>query len=71
MKVTVILVISGTLRTLPERLGKGTGKVENRRTNRDHPNHSITKIGQNTEKSPGDLRGLITQTPVVDQLRLV
>ena len=24
----------------------------------DHPNNSITEIGQNTEKSPGDLRRL-------------
>ena len=31
----------------------------------DHPNHSIIKIGQNTEKSPGDVKRLaVTQTPV-------
>ena len=31
----------------------------------DHPNYSIVEIGQNTEKSPGDLRRLaVTQTPV-------
>ena len=30
----------------------------------DHPNDSINKIGQNTEKSPGDLwRLAVTQTP--------
>ena len=40
----------------PLRLGKETESVENWRTNRDHPNYSIVKIGQNTEKSPGDLK---------------
>ena len=30
-----------------------------------HPNYSIGKLGQNTEKSPEDLRRLaVTQTPV-------
>ena len=28
----------------PQRLGKDTGRARNRRTNRDHPNYSITKI---------------------------
>ena len=33
----------------------------------DHPNYSIIENGQNTEKSPGDLRRLaVTQTPVKD-----
>ena len=33
--------------------------------NRDLPNYSIIEIGQNTEKSPGDLKRLaVTQTPV-------
>ena len=31
----------------------------------DHRNYSITEIGQNTKKSPGDLKRLaVTQTPV-------
>ena len=31
----------------------------------DHPNYSIVEIGQNAEKSPGDLRRLVViQTPV-------
>ena len=35
----------------------------------DHPNDSIIENGQNTEKSPGDLRRLaVTQTPVKDHL---
>ena len=33
----------------------------------EHPNYSITKISQNTEKSPGYLRKLaVTLTPVKD-----
>ena len=33
----------------------------------DHPNDSIIENGQNTEKSPGDLRRLaVTQTQVGD-----
>ena len=44
---------------------KGTGGVGNWRTDEDHPNHSIIENGQNTEKSPEDLRRLaVTQTPV-------
>ena len=38
----------------PQRLGRDG----NRRMNKDHPNYWINKIGQNTEKSPGDLRSL-------------
>ena len=42
-------------------------------TSGDHPNDTIIKNGQNTEKSPGDLRRLsATQTPVEDyQLALM
>ena len=47
----------------PQRLGSGTERFGNRRTNRDHPNYSIVKIGQNTEKCPGDLR-ILARTPV-------
>ena len=42
----------------PQRIGKGTGRLGNKRTNGDHPDYSIIKIGQNTEKSTGDLRRL-------------
>ena len=49
----------------PQMIGNGTGKLRNQRTKRDHPDYSITKFGQNTEKSPGDLRiSDATQTPV-------
>ena len=41
---------------------EGLGSWE---TSGDHPNYSIIKNGQNTEKSPGDLRKLtVAQTPV-------
>ena len=33
----------------------------------NHPNYSIIENGQNTEKSPGELRRLaVTQTPAKD-----
>ena len=35
-----------------QRLGKVTGRLRNQMKNRDHPNYSIIKISQNTEKSP-------------------
>ena len=41
-----------------EKLGKEAGRVRNQWTNRDNPNYSIDEFGQNTEKSPGDLRRL-------------
>ena len=49
----------------PQRIGKETGRLGNKRTSGDQPNYSIIKIGQNTAKSPRDLRRLaLTQTPV-------
>ena len=52
-------------RNNPQKLGKGTRILGNKRTRRDHPNYSINKMGQHTEKSPGDLRRIaVTQTPV-------
>ena len=46
-------------------IGKGTGRFGNKRISGDHPDYSIIKIDQNTEKSPGYLRKLaLTQTPV-------
>ena len=36
----------------------GARRVKNRSMRRDHPNNRTSKIGQNTEKSPGDLRRL-------------
>ena len=39
-----------------KRIGKGAGRIVNKRTSGDHQNNGIIKIGQNTEKSHGDLR---------------
>ena len=48
-----------------QRIGTGTGGLGNKRTTVDHPKYSIVEIGQNTKKSPGDLRRLaVAQTPV-------
>ena len=50
----------------PKRIGRGTGRLGNKRTSGNHPDYRIIDIGQNTEKSPSDLRRLVTQTPVKD-----
>ena len=69
MKVTIIPILIGAFRIVT----KGTGGRESRRTRGDHQNYYIIENGQNTEKSPGDLRKLaVTQTPVKDnQLTLM
>ena len=42
------------------------------RTRGNHSNYYICETGQNTEKSPGDLRRLaVTQTPVKDHQLLL
>ena len=53
--------------------GKGTRGLKIQRTSRDYPDYSLYKIGQNTEKSPGNLMTLaVTHTLVKDnQLTLV
>ena len=54
-----------------QRIIKGTGRLGNKRRNRDNLNYHIIGNGQNTEKSPGDLRRL-TLTLVKDhQLKLM
>ena len=52
---------------------KWTGRLGNKRTRGDHPSYNIIEIGQNTKKSPEDLRRLaVTMTPVENhQLTLV
>ena len=71
MKVTFIPIIIGVLGTVTKGL-KGTEGLENNETRGDHPNYCIAEIGQNTEKSPGDLRSLVIQTPVKDhQLTMI
>ena len=61
MQVTIIPIVIGAFGTVT----KGTGVLGSWRTGGDHPNDSIIENGQNTEKSPGDLRRLaVTQSPV-------
>ena len=42
-----------------QRNGKKTRGFGNKKTSEDNPHYSIAEIGQNTEKSPGDLWGLV------------
>ena len=69
MKVAVIPIVVGALGTVI----KGTGRLGKKRTSGDHPKYSIVDIGQNTEKSPGDLKKfVVTQTLVREyQLKLM
>ena len=53
-----------------QKINKGTGGLRNKRTSGGHPNYCIVEIGQNTEKSPGDLKRLaVSQIPVKDHQR--
>ena len=72
MKLTMIPIIIGALGMIPKGLVWGLEELEIR-ISRDHLNYSIVKIGQNTEKSPGDLRRLaVTQNLLKEhQLMLV
>ena len=55
-----------------KRIIQNTGGLGNRRTSRDHRNYTIVDYSENTEKSTGDLRRLVTQTPVKEhQLKLM
>ena len=57
------------VRNNPQGLRKWAGMVENQKISRDHSNNSIVKIGQNTQKSPGDLRRfVVSQNPIKDHL---
>ena len=58
MKVTIIPFVIGALVTVTNGLIKGLGGLGNKKTCREHPNYGTVEIGQNTEKSPGDLRKL-------------
>ena len=58
MKVSVVPIVIVAFGIEPGRFGSW-------RTSGVYLNDSITEDGQNTEKSPGDLRRLdVTQTPV-------
>ena len=58
MKVKVIPIVIGALGTVTKRIGERTRELGNKRTIGDNPNYSFVEIGQNTEKSPGNLRRL-------------
>ena len=67
MKVTIIPIVIGAFGTVTKRLLKGIAGLGSWRPSGDHPNDSIIENGQNTKKSPVDLRGLaVTQIPVKD-----
>ena len=67
MKVTIIPIVIGPFGTVTKGLLKGLEDFGSWRPSGDHPNNSIIENGQNTEKSPGDLRRLaFTQSPVKD-----
>ena len=55
-----------------QKFGQRSGTAGNRRRSREHPNYIIVKIGQNNEKSRGDLRRLVvTQTSVKDLQKVI
>ena len=54
-KVTVIPIVIGVFGS-HQTIDSRTGGLEKKRTSEDHLNCSIIEIGQNTEKSPGDLK---------------
>ena len=58
-------MVVGALGPIPKCLVWELEELEIR--GREHPNYSIVEVGQNTEKSPKDLRRLVfTRTPVRD-----
>ena len=60
----VTAVAISALSSVTKGLVQGLEDLE-KRGRADHPNYSIIKISQNTEKSPGDLRKLnVTQALV-------
>ena len=73
MVVIIIPIVIGAFGTVTKRITKGTGGLDSWRTSKDHPNNCIIENGQNTEKSPVNLRRLaVTQSPVKDhQLTLM
>ena len=54
MGVTLKPIVFGELGTETPKVLKMIGGIRNHWKNQNHPDRSIAKIGQNTEKSPGD-----------------
>ena len=71
--VKVVVIVIAALGTVTKRLVQGQEDFRDKSTSWDHPKYIIIKIGQNTEKSSGDLkRFAVPQTPVRNhQLTLV
>ena len=64
MRATAILIVVGALGTIPKDLIKGL-ECWNSKMSSDCVKDNILKFGQNTEKSPGNLKIVsITQTVV-------
>ena len=72
MKVIIVPIVIGAFGTITKGLLKGLEDLEVGGRVEIIQNYYIIENGQNTEKSPGDLRSLaVTQTPVKDhQLKL-
>ena len=65
MQVTIIPIVIGAFGTVTKGLLKRLGDLEVSGRVETIQNDSIIENGQNTKKSPGDLRRLaVTQTPV-------
>ena len=62
--MTVRPIVIGALGTVTKELVEGREDLNITGTSGDNPNYSIIKIGQNTVKNPGELRRLVTQSPV-------
>ena len=60
MDMTVIPIVIGVLGTVIK------GRLGNKRMSGDHLKDSIIKIGQNTERSPGDLLSLKLQGKTIN-----
>ena len=65
MKATVKTIVIGTLSTVTKGMVKVTGRIGNTNTSENPPKDSPVKIGQYSEKSPGDFKRFsVTQTLV-------
>ena len=54
-----------------QRIGRGIGRLENKRTSGDDQNNSIAEISQNAKKNPSrDLRRLAVNQNLVENLQL-
>ena len=63
MKVPNRTILIGALGSYTKELVQGLDDLV-KRTSEDHANYGIVDIGQNTDKSPGDLRSLaVTLNP--------